>query len=126
MILKKNLKEVISMYDNGIRKYTYEEQRRMKEESLIRRRELYAKKRDTAGITTKKKIDRAIQKISNMAVTRFERLLIEQLRVSGYSKSEIEYVIKNKHYKQTPIVESEEEEETELAFHHMLWKPIKI
>lgn len=114
------------MYDNGIRKYTYEEQRILKEESLIRRRELYAKTRDTKGITTKKKIDKAIQKISDMAVTRFERLLIEQLQTSGYSKSEIEYIIKSKHYKQTPLIENDEEEEEELAHSHMLWKPIKI
>jgi glyoxylate carboligase len=88
---------------------TEAEKREYKEQSKALRRERYAIKKGRV-ITIKQKVNRAIEKIHAMRVTRFERLISEQAFASGLTRDEKDYLIRKKHYEQVPLVPSRIEE----------------
>jgi glyoxylate carboligase len=91
------------------RNSTEAEKREYKEQSKALRRERYAIKKGRV-ITIKQKVNRAIEKIHAMRVTRFERLISEQAFASGLTRDEKDYLIRKKHYEQVPLVTDRIEE----------------
>jgi hypothetical protein len=85
------------------RQATEEEKREYKRKSNELRRERYAIKKGRV-ITIKQKVHRAIKKIHDMRVTRFERLISERAFTSGLTRDELTYLIRKKHYEQAPII----------------------
>jgi len=85
------------------RQATEEEKREYKRQSNELRRQRYAIKKGRV-ITIKQKVHRAIKKIHDMRVTRFERLISERAFTSGLTRDELDYLLRKKHYDQVPLV----------------------